>query len=342
MMLFTSGSTGRPKGVVLSHGNLACNAAGVIARTGLTPADRLLHVMPLHHTNGINNQIIAPLLAGALIVLEERFIAERVPDLLDDQAITIMTGVPTIYARLLPHIGGRRFASLRFLRCGSAPITPDLHEQIEQAFGVPLVVSYGLSEATCTSLMNPPEARRIGTVGTPLEGQSVKLLAPDALREVAEGQDGEICIAGPSLMLGYVGAPDPFDGGFLRTGDLGRFDADGYLTITGRIKDVIIRGGENISPQLVENALAGPEIAACCVVGAAHPEWGEVAVAFVVPNGKSDDHLFEILAARVSAVLPRAYVPHEFRTVVSLPENGVGKVDRKALKAALAAEGIGA
>jgi acyl-CoA synthetase (AMP-forming)/AMP-acid ligase II len=341
MMLFTSGSTGRPKGVVLSHGNLACNAQGVIARTKLSPDDRLLHVMPLHHTNGINNQVIAALLSGASIILEDKFVAERIPDLIDAHAATIMTGVPTIYARLLPHVVGRSFPSLRFLRCGSAPITRELHVEIESAFGVPLIVSYGLSEATCTSLMNPPEARRIGTVGTPLAGQTVRLLAADSTREVEDGHDGEICIRGPSLMLGYVGAPDPFDAGWLRTGDLGRFDADGYLEITGRIKDVIIRGGENISPQLVENALAGhPDVVACCVVGAPHPEWGEVAIAFVVPRAGVDTDLSQSLSSRIMAILPKAYVPHAFRTVTALPENGVGKIDRKALRAVIAAEGI--
>ena len=200
-----------------------------------------------------------------------------------------MTGVPTIYARMLPHLTpGERFPSLRFLRCGSAPITPTLHQQIEEAFGVPLVVSYGLSEATCTSTMNPPDGRRIGTIGTVLAGQDVRLFDPVTNTEVAQGGEGEIRIGGPALMAGYLGsAEQPIVDGWLRTGDLGRFDEDGFLTITGRIKDVIIRGGENISPALIERHLAThPTVRDCCVVGAPDADLGEVPVAFVVLEGR--------------------------------------------------------
>ncbi|MDQ2779593.1 MAG: long-chain fatty acid--CoA ligase, partial [Pseudomonadota bacterium] len=156
MMQFTSGSTGQPKGVLLSHGNLLANAAGVLAHTGVTPDDRLLHLMPLHHTNGVNNQLIVPLLAGASVVLVDRFRAERIAAQVAHHRPTYLTGVPTMFARMLPHLSDNAanraaLASLRFLRCGSAPITRALHTEVEAAFGVPLVVSYGLSEATCTT-----------------------------------------------------------------------------------------------------------------------------------------------------------------------------------------------
>jgi len=335
MMLFTSGSTGRPKGVVLSHGNLACNAAGVLAMTGTGPDDRLLHVMPLHHTNGVNNQLIVPFLAGATVVLAERFIAEDVPDLFEQYGITYMTGVPTMYSRLLPQLAGRTsFPSLRFLRCGSAPITPELHREIEAAFGVDLVVSYGLSEATCTSTMNPPGNRRIGSVGKVLDGQQVKLFKPGTIEEAGAGEEGEICIGGPSLMMGYVGdgVEQPFDRGWLRSGDLGRFDDEGYLSITGRIKDVIIRGGENLSPALIEGALVAHEaVQACCVVGGPHADLGEVPVAFVVLRA-GWDVTETVLQAHVSERLKRIYAPAAVHFVAALPEIGVGKVDRKALR----------
>ena len=335
MMLFTSGSTGRPKGVVLTHANLACNARGVLAMTQVTPEDRLLHVMPLHHTNGVNNQLIVPFLAGATVVLVERFEADRVPGLIETHRITYMTGVPTMYSRLLPHLAGRApFPTLRFLRCGSAPITQDLHREIEAAFGCELVVSYGLSEATCTSTMNPPGARRIGSVGKVLEGQQVKLLRPGTVEEVGAGEDGEICIGGPSLMRGYVGdgALQPFDRGWLRSGDLGRFDAEGYLAITGRIKDVIIRGGENLSPALIEGALIAHEaVQTCCVVGGPDADLGEVPVAFVVLRAGAEIAA-EALQAHVVERLKRIYAPAAVHFVTALPEIGVGKVDRKALR----------
>lgn len=337
MMLFTSGSTGAPKGLVLSHGNLACNARGVLRHTGTSPRDKLLHVMPVYHTNGVNNQLIVPLIAGATILLMERFRAEETVALLRESGITYMTGVPTMYSRMLRHITPEMdFSHLRFLRCGSAPITPALHREIEEAFRVPLVVSYGLSEATCTSTMNPPEHRRIGSIGTVLDGQDVRLLRPGANLEVPAGAEGEICIGGDALMKGYIGSdsPSPIIDGWLRTGDLGEFDENGYLTITGRIKDVIIRGGENISPALIELQLSlHPSVQDCCVVGIPHPDLGEIPIAYIVP--RSDQILDEItLRSFIRERLSRIYVPEEFHAIGSLPTNSVGKVDRGKLKRA--------
>lgn len=342
LLLFTSGSTGKPKGVLLSHLGLANNARGVLAHTGLTPADRLLHVMPLHHTNALNNQIFTPLLAGATVVLAGRYRADDMPGLLAAFRPSIITGVPTMYARMLElSFDPASLAGLRFARCGSAPITEALHRRIEAFLGCPLVVSYGLSEATCTSTMNPPAARRVGTVGTVLAGQDVSLRLPDGSR-AAPGAEGEICIAGDSLMLGYLGV-DGTDAGapsLLRTGDLGRFDEQGYLTITGRIKDVIIRGGENISPALIEGVVAGlPGVAACCVVGAPDEDLGEAPVIFVQRSGAAAPDAAGI-RAEVLARLGRIYVPREVLWMERLPENAVGKVDRKALARRAAAQGV--
>jgi len=201
------------------------------------------------------------------------------------------------------------------------------------------VVSYGLSEATCTSTMNPPAARRVGTVGTVLAGQSVTLRLPDG-SEAPRGGEGEICIAGDSLMLGYLGVDNGEDGApqLLRTGDLGRFDDDGYLSITGRIKDVIIRGGENLSPALIEGVVTGlPFVAACCVVGAPDEDLGEVPVIFVQRKADASEGANEgadegaQIQASVLAGLGRIYVPRDVLWVERLPENAVGKVDRKAL-----------
>jgi len=338
LLLFTSGSTGNPKGVLLSHRGIANNARGVLAHTGLTPDDVLLHVMPLHHTNALNNQIFTPLLAGARVVLAGRFRAEDMPGLLERFRPTIVTGVPTMYARMLElEFDPASLRGLRFARCGSAPITEALHRRIEALLGCPLVVSYGLSEATCTSTMNPPRARRVGTVGTVLAGQAVTLRLADGSL-APPGGEGEICIEGDSLMLGYLGAQAT--GGrpaILRTGDLGRFDADGYLSITGRIKDVIIRGGENISPALVEGVIAAlPGVAACCVVGAPDEDLGEAPVAFVTRAPGAAAPEAPAICAAVLEALGRIYVPREVHWVDALPENAVGKVDRKALARRLA------
>ncbi len=334
LLLFTSGSTGKPKGVLQSHRGVAVNASGVIAHTNLGRDDVLLHLMPLHHTNAINNQVFAPLACGATIALAERFRAEALPQLLETFQPTIMTGVPTMYARMLKQtFSPGAFTRLRLVRCGSAPITTTLHREIEAFIGCELVVSYGLSEATCTSTMNPPGARRIGSVGTVLAGQTVVLL-DGAGNEVAAGGEGEICIAGEALMLGYLGhdGDSPVRDGRLHTGDLGRFDEQGYLSITGRIKEVIIRGGENISPKLIEDVLvAVPGVAACCVVGCPDTDLGEVPVAVIVPDASVTQPEEAVLRATVLEQLGRIYVPKAVYTRDALPENTVGKVDRQAL-----------
>ncbi|KGG92630.1 hypothetical protein P367_24285, partial [Comamonas thiooxydans] len=168
--------------------------------TGLSADDRLLHTMPLHHTNGVNNQLFAPLLAGSVVVLAERFKAQDMPALMELHQPTIITGVPTMYSRMLAFdFPPAALASLRLARCGSAPITEELHRRVEEKLGVPLAVSYGLSEATCTSTMNPPLARRVGSVGTVLAGQRVFLADQNGAELKGPLEEGEICIGGPSL-----------------------------------------------------------------------------------------------------------------------------------------------
>ncbi|MBK1787809.1 class I adenylate-forming enzyme family protein [Prauserella cavernicola] len=335
MMLFTSGSTGQPKAIKLTHANLRANADGVLERTALGPDDRLLHLMPVHHTNGVNNQLIAPLLAGSEITLVERFDAAALPAQLAQHDPTIVTGVPTMYLRALEHLpDDYRPRRLRFLRCGSAPITPEQQARIEAAFDVPLVLSYGLSEATCTSTMNPPGLARPGSVGTALAGQRIGIFAPGGDTLLGTGKEGEVRIAGPTLMSGYVGGEDnPVRDGWLHTGDLGRLDAEGYLTISGRIKDVIIRGGENLAPGAIEAVLARHSgVAHCAVVGAEHPDLGQVPHAYVVPAGDSDPPSENELREHVRAELSRAYVPERVSLLTELPLNPVGKIDRAALR----------
>ncbi|RTZ41518.1 long-chain fatty acid--CoA ligase [Candidimonas sp. SYP-B2681] len=336
LLLFTSGSTGRPKGVLLSHKGLLNNARGVVSTTDLTPHDKLLHVMPMYHTNGLNNQIFSPLLAGAQVVLGDRFKAEDMPALLERHRPSIITGVPTMFSRMLNlDFTPASLAALRFARCGSAPITRELHAKIEAVLGRPLIVSYGLSEATCTSTLNPPDARKVGSIGKALPFQKVYLRSSDGSTITQPGIDGEICIEGDSLMLGYLGTLE--DGQLeplspvLNSGDLGRQDEDGYFYITGRLKDVIIRGGENISPALIEQVIStSAEVHSCCVVGRPDHDLGEVPVAFVVPTDPTRQDK-AIIQAVVSEQLSRIYHLDDVIFVDTLPENSVGKIDRKAL-----------
>ncbi len=338
VLISTTGSTGTSKAVLLTHGNLLSNTRGVAERTDVTPEDRVLHVMPMHHTNGVNNLLIVPLSCGASVVMLERFHAEQFFDEIAAHRPTYITGVATHYSRLLEHKPPRgALASLRFARSGSAPLTAQLHREVERHLGIPLVHSYGLSEATCTAAMNPPDARKIGTVGTALAGQRVAIFAPGSETPVPTGTEGEICIAGPSLMKGYVPPAGAGDGpsirnGWLRTGDLGSLDGEGYLTVSGRLKEIIIRGGENLSPGRIEEAiLRDPAVHSCCVVGAPDPDLGEVPVAFVVARDGSSirEHAIQ---ERVRAELTRACVPARVMVLDSLPEIGVGKIDRKLLE----------
>jgi acyl-CoA synthetase (AMP-forming)/AMP-acid ligase II len=191
--------------------------------------------------------------------------------------------------------------------------------------------------------MNPPHARRIGSVGTVLRAQSVQLRQADGAMTNAPGVEGEICIAGQNVMTGYLGAEDAtartVSDGWLRTGDLGRFDEDGYLYVTGRIKDVIIRGGENLSPLLIENVIVSEtHVQACCVVGKPDHDLGEVPVAVIVAGSDSSLQAQDILDS-VRRKLSRIYVPHEVYFVDALPETAVGKVDRKSL-AGLVRDGL--
>jgi len=338
LLVMTSGSTGVPKAVLLTHGNLLSNAYGIAERTGITPDDRLLHVLPLYHTNGTNNLLIVPFCCGASVVVLGRFHAETFFQEIATHRPTYITGVATHYSRLLAHTPPRgALASLRFARSGAAPLSAQLHRDVERHLGLPLIHSYGLSEATCTAAMNPPGARKIGTVGTALAGQRIAVFAPGGETPVPPGAEGEICIAGPSLMKGYVPPSGHGDGpsirnGWLRTGDLGWLDDEGYLTVSGRLKEIIIRGGENLSPRRIEEAiLRDPAVRGCCVVGAPHADLGEVPVAFVVAHDGASLQQ-EAIQDRVQAELPRACVPARVIVLDALPEIGIGKIDRGALK----------
>ena len=338
LLVLTSGSTGAPKAVLLTHENLLSNAYGVAERTGVTPEDRLIHVLPLYHTNGTNNLLIVPFARGASVVMLERFQADTFFDEIAAHRPTYITGAPTHYSRLLARTPPRgALASLRFARSGAAPLSAQLHLDIERHLGLPLIHSYGLSEDTCTAAMNPPDARKIGTVGTALAGQRIAVFAPGGETPVPPGSEGEICVTGPSLMKGYVPPAGDGDGpsirnGWLRTGDLGWLDDEGYLTVSGRLKEIIIRGGENLSPRRIEEAiLRDPAVRGCCVVGAPHADLGEVPVAFVVArDGASLQQ--NAIQDRVLAELPRACVPARVIVLDALPENSVGKIDRGALK----------
>lgn len=339
LLLFTAAGTDRAKGVLLTHGNLIANATGVAERTELTAEDRLLHVMPLAHTNGINNQLVVPFSRGAAVVLIERFRAELLFEAVAAYRPTYLTGVPTMYSRLLQHARPpEAMRGVRIARVGAAPMSVALMREAETHLGVPIVSSYGLTEATCTSVMNPIHARREGTVGTALTGQRIAILERAAVHEVPRGEEGEICIAGACVMKSYVPAGATaesmrIENGWLRTGDLGKLDSDGYLAITGRIKDIILRGGENLAPHAIEAAiLAHPSIAACCVVGMPDEDLGEIPVAYVVARPGEQQPSAAVLQGFVKDRLSHHHVPSRVIRLGAFPETPIGEVDRAALR----------
>ncbi|WP_328974781.1 class I adenylate-forming enzyme family protein [Streptomyces canus] len=343
LLIYTSGTTGVPKGVMLDHANI--DAMVEMGRQALEvgPADRCLLILPLFHVNGIVVSVLLPLLVGASVVIAGRFDPRTFFDLVEQQRPTFFSAVPTIYSMLaaLPDDVRPDTSSLRFGVCGAAPASAELLTRFEARYGFPLVEGYGLSEGTCGSTINPVAGpRRAGTVGLPFPGQEIRILDTDGT-EMAPGMDGEVVVRGPNVMRGYLGRPDEtarvIVDGWLHTGDVGHLDSEGYLTLVGRSKDMIIRGGENIYPKEIEDVLAGdPSVLEAAVIGVPDEKWGEVVVAYVQPRPGStvDPSALRALCARSLTGYKR---PTAFFVVEAIAKNAVGKIDKAALRAGHAA-----
>ncbi|MBM7515588.1 class I adenylate-forming enzyme family protein [Nocardioides nitrophenolicus] len=337
LIIYTSGTTGRPKGVLLDHANLDAMSGSLVEHFALTAADTSLLVLPLFHANGLIAGTLAPLRAGGDVVVAPRFSPDTLWDLVETQRPTYFSAVPTIYAVLDARTAREvDTSSLRFLVCGAAPMPAELIVRFEQRFGVPVVEGYGLSEGSVASTINPLDGpRRPGTVGVALPGQEVAVVSPSGER-LPPGSRGEVVIRGANVMRGYLGRPEEtatvIRDGWLHTGDVGILDEDGYLRIVDRIKDLIIRGGENIYPKEIEECLyAHPAVLEAAVVGRPHPVLGEVPVAYVAPR---PGHVVtpEQLHAHCAAGLARYKVPDAFEVRTELPKNSVGKLVKGLLR----------
>jgi acyl-CoA synthetase (AMP-forming)/AMP-acid ligase II len=340
LLIFTSGTTGVPKGVMLDHANL--DAMAEMGRRALRvgPGDRCLLILPLFHVNGIVVSVLMPLLAGASVAIAERFDPNTFFDAVEQHRPTFFSAVPTIYTLLaaLPDDVRPDTSSVRFGICGAAPASAELLRRFETRYGFPLVEGYGLSEATCASTINPVTGpRRPGTVGIAFPGQQIRII-DQAGAEVATGMDGQVTIAGPNVMRGYLGRPDEtarvIVDGWLHTGDIGRLDADGYLTLVGRSKDMIIRGGENIYPKEIEDVLTSdPTVLEAAVIGVPDDKWGETVAAYVQPRpGHTiNPEALQDLCARNLAGYKR---PTTVTVLDAIPKNAVGKTDKAPLRAA--------
>ncbi|MGB3698902.1 MAG: AMP-binding protein [Gordonia sp. (in: high G+C Gram-positive bacteria)] len=338
LLIYTSGSTGRPKGVQLTHANLHFMAASMVQVLKLTSADHALLILPLFHVNAICVSVLAPFLAGGQVSVTGKFSVGRFFDDVAALRPTYFSAVPTIYALLVssPQAVDADLSSVRAAICGAAPISRELLALVQERFPFPVLEGYGLTEGTCASACNPLDGpRKLGTVGPALPGQQITIVDSEG-HELAPGRPGEVVISGASVMRGYLNRPEATAAtvvdGRLHTGDVGVLDEDGYLTLVDRIKDMIIRGGENIYPKEIEAALAThPAVLECAVVGAPDDLYGEVPVAYVVrhPGATADsDDLTEHLRTR----LARVKLPRTVHLLDELPRNPVGKIDKPALR----------
>ncbi|WP_327097520.1 AMP-binding protein [Nocardia vinacea] len=347
LLVYTSGTTGTPKGVMLDHSNIEAMAEMMVVALALGPADRSLLILPLFHVNGITISILSPLLVGGSAVIVGRFDPNSFFDLVERERPTYFSAVPTIYNMLaaLPPEVVPDTSSLRFGACGAAPASDVLLTRFETRYGFPIIEGYGLSEGTCVSTCNPPAGpRRAGSVGLPLVGQEIRIV-DDSGTELASGEDGEVIVRGPNIMRGYLGRPEEtartLVDGWLRTGDVGHFDSDGYLVLVGRSKDMIIRGGENIYPKEIEDVLTTePSVLEAAVIGVPDEKWGEIVIAYVQPRpGSTIDTaaLTELCERHLTGYKrPTAFV------VDAIPKNAVGKIDKPTLRKAHAAVSTGA
>ncbi len=332
MVLFTSGSTGEPKAVAISQANIASNIHGVSSAVPVSSKDHYLQVMPLSHTNGLQNQLLLPLALGARVTLLSHFEADYFLSAMAEYQPTIVTCVPTMLSRMLEKpIPAAATSNLRFIRTGAAPIQPEVQQRVEQHFGKRVIVSYGQSEVTCTNTANPPDNRKIGSVGCVLDGQELAILSLGGEDKLPMGEIGEVCFRGSSIAMGLIGSK-PFDPAvWFRTGDCGYVDNDGFLFLTGRIKDIIIRGGVNLSPRQIESVLLRSDaVHAVSVIGLPDDDLGEVPVACIEPSGYQPVDL-DALNASITDTLTRAHQVQNVYEFHRLPLNEIGKVDTQAL-----------
>jgi long-chain acyl-CoA synthetase len=337
---YTSGTTGRPKGVMLDHANVSATARIIIDWFEMTAGTRSLLVLPLFHVNGIMVSVVSPLLAGGSAVIAERFQAATFWATVEQARPTFFSAVPTIYAMLTSRPGAPPDTrSLRFVICGAAPMPRQLIGEFEERFGVPVVEGYGLSECTVCCTANPLHGlRKAGSVGRPMPGIDVGVV-DETDRLLPAGQAGEVVVRGPNVMRGYLGRPEEsaqtLRGGWLHTGDVGRFDQDGYLSLVDRVKDLIIRGGENIYPKEIEDVLyTHPAVLEAAVVGQPDDVFGEQPVAFVaLRNGF--DVVPEDFIEHCRQSLARYKMPREVFIEQTLPKNALGKIAKPVLRTRL-------
>jgi malonyl-CoA/methylmalonyl-CoA synthetase len=339
-ILYTSGTTGRSKGAMLTHGNLLSNAEVLKDYWGWTEGDVLIHALPIFHVHGLFVALHGALLNGSKMLWFSRFDPQRIVRKLPEA--TVFMGVPTLYVRLLaePGLTRKAVANMRLFIAGSAPLLIETFDEWRERTGHTILERYGMSEtAMLTSNPYRPEQgeRRGGTVGFALPGVQLRV-RDDSGRDCTTDEIGNIEVSGPNVFSGYWRMPEKTKeeftaDGFFKTGDVGKIDGLGYITIVGRSKDLIISGGYNVYPAEIEgyiNEMAG--VAESAVVGVPHPDFGEVGVAIVIAKaGASLDA--DAIVAELKSKLANFKIPKRCFVVAELPRNTMGKVQKALLRA---------
>ncbi|MFD7075595.1 long-chain fatty acid--CoA ligase [Nocardioides sp. NPDC059952] len=336
VILYTSGTTGRPKGAELTHDNLGGNAA--LTRDTLVeigPEDVVMGCLPLFHVFGLTCGLNAAVQAGACLTLVPRFDATAALEVIGRDRVTVFEGVPTMYAGMLhaADVGSHDVSSLRTCICGGAPLPVELLHEFEETFGCTILEGYGLSESSPVACFNHPHIeRKAGSIGVPVREVQLRLVAEDG-SETAPGEVGEILIKGPNVMKGYWQLPEvtaeTIVDGWLRTGDLGRRDEDGYYYVVDRKKSLIIRGGYNVYPREIEEVVyEHPAVLEAAVVGVPHPDLGEEVAAAVALRAGATASAQEIRAFVKERVAAYKYPRHVW-IMPELPKGPTGKILRR-------------
>jgi long-chain acyl-CoA synthetase len=343
-IIYTSGTTGRAKGVLLSQRGMLWIAASCWAPIAeLTERDVVLSPLPLFHSYGLNLSVLSVLAVGASEHIMEKFSPQQVLDLLQTGKYSVMPGVPTMFHYLLHRAqesGIERLGSIRLCISAGAIMPATLNKAFEERFKTRLLDGYGITETSTMVTMNWLHgARPMGSCGLPVPGLTVRIVDPSSHEDVPIGEEGELIVRGPNLMQGYHNKPaetaSALRKGWYHTGDLAKSDAAGYLTITGRIKELIIRGGQNIAPAEIEEVVVRhPQVTDCAVVGIRHATLGEVPCLFVVAD--ADELDLASLTAHCKAHLSSYKIPEAIHLVAEIPRTGSGKIMRFKLVEALA------
>lgn len=332
MLLYTSGTTGTPKGAMLTHDNIISTIKGLHQCWHWTAEDRLLHALPIFHVHGLFVAQMGALYAGATSVWMRHFDAKAVGELIQRHQITVFMGVPTMYFRLLSTLNRESLLGVRIFTSGSAPLPVSVHHRFYERFGHTILERYGMTEVGIV-LSNPYLGeRRIGSVGFPVGETQIRIVSTRTGQDCLGDEVGEIWISGPSVISGYYQREKEtersIDNGWLKSGDLGVRDSDGYISIVGRAKDLIISGGFNVYPRDIERKLLQCSfISEVAVVGLADEEWGEIVVAVLKPSPIVKEELNPVLKELAPYQCPRLWA-----VVDDFPRNAMGKVQKARIR----------